>query len=506
MLASKTTAPGWPVPDGRTWPFGERAGARFRSWSPVAASSLVALVAAAFLAQHLAPRYDEFHTLAYLQDSSFRSFWDAYRDAGDTLPPAAYGYSWLWSRVLGTSILAVRVPTVVAWAVTAGAVAALTRRAGAWASFTAGLIPTATSLVFLGSFARPYASALACAALGLWAWERAGRAVRPRPWLIACGLLFAASSMLHYATAAVGVIVALVALLGGSEVPHRLGRTLAPAVGGVMPVLLSAWLIPQAASDQGRLDRSVRALDAVSFWPSALRSGLLPLAAAGLLAVMVLLWPGDHRRRMRQRSLDRELVRSGWVLMLVVPAVTVAAMAVTSGIYVHRYAMGALLGAAIVVAEGLGRASRRWSWAGVVGGVAVILACVLAVRSTTADMVSASDVESLRTELALTAGGPPVVVIDEYDYLLLRHAGGAGSLALGTDPVVAHSPAAVDLDAALAASDGDPIEVVGSPGAVEALVRRSAGWTATPLGEATYVRPEVPMVLVHARLVPPDAS
>ena len=71
---------------------------------------------------------------------------------------------------------------------------------------------------------------------------------------------------------------------------------------------------------------------------------------------------------------------------------------------------------------------------------------------------------------------------------------------------MAHSPAAVDLDAALAASDGDPIEVVGSPGAVEALVRRSAGWTATPLGEATYVRPEVPMVLVHARLVPPDAS
>ncbi len=48
------------------------------------------------------------------------------------------------------------------------------------------------------------------------------------------------------------------------------GAPVAPSLGEVMPVLFE-WLIPRPRV-QGRLDRSVRALDAVSFWPSALRS------------------------------------------------------------------------------------------------------------------------------------------------------------------------------------------------------------------------------------------
>lgn len=478
-----------------------RTGERVRTWAPTAASSLVALVVAGYLAVRLAPRFDEFHTLAYLQDPDLRSFWDSYRSVGDTLPPAAYVSSWLWSQVAGTSLVATRIPVVVAWAVAAGAVTAVTRRAGAWASFCAGLLATATSLVFLGAFARPYAPALALAALAVGAWQRAADRDRSTGWLVATALLFAAASTLHYAMAAVAVIVGLVALAGGSTVRHRAGRAVAPILGGTIPILLSAALIPQAIDDQGRLDRSVRALDAAAFWPSTLRPGLVPLAAAGAVVVAALVWPGADRRRTGLRLLDREVLRSGWALALLVPVVTVAAMAVTSGTYVHRYTVGALLGGAFVAAEGVGRAARRWRWVGAVAAVAVLLACGLALRSTTGDMVSRAQADQLVADLALGRSDRPVVVIDEYDYLLLRDTGRAGRLELGTPPVVAHSPAAVDLADRLRHPEDGPIEVVGTPRAVEELAGLD-GWRVVGLGNGTYPRPIVQQVLVHVRLEP----
>ena len=479
----------------------ERTGERVRAWAPTAASSLVALVTAGYLAVHLAPRYDEFHTLAYLQDPDLGSFWDSYRSVGDTLPPAAYVGSWLWSQIAGTSLLATRIPVVVAWAIAAGAVTAVTRRAGAWASFAAGLLATATSLVFLGAFARPYAPALALAALAIGAWQRAADRDRATGWLVATGFLFAAASTLHYAMAAVAVIVGLVTLAGGSAVRHRTGRALAPIVGGTVPILLSVALIPRAIDDQGRLDRSVRALDAAAFWPSTLRPALLPLAVVAIVVVTALAWPGDARRSTSCRLLDRELLRSGWALALAVPVVTVAAMALTSGTYVHRYTVGALLGGAIVAAEGVGRAARRWSWVGTVAAVAVLLGCGLAVRSTTGDMVSRAQADQLVADLALGRSDRPVVVIDEYDYLLLRHTGRAGRLELGTPPVVAHSPAAVDLAERLRHPEDGPIEVVGTPRAVEDLAGLE-GWRVVGLGNGTYPRPIVQQVLAHVRLEP----
>ena len=171
-------------------------------------------------------------------------------------------------------------------------------------------------------------------------------------------------------------------------------------------------------------------------------------------------------------------------------------MALTSGTYVHRYTVGALLGGAIVAAEGVGRATRRWSWVGTVAAVAVLLGCGLAVRSTTGDMVSRAQADQLVADLALGRSDRPVVVIDEYDYLLLRHTGRAGPLQLGTPPVVAHSPAAVDLDDRLRHPEDGPIEVVGTPRAVEDLASLE-GWRVVGLGNGTYPRPIVQQVLAH---------
>lgn len=483
-------------------------GPRVRLVAPAVASFVVAGAAALYLAGHLAPRYDELHTLAYLRDPDLGSLWRSYRSVGDTLPPAAYATWWAWSRVAGESLDAARAPSVLAWAVAAAAVTGLTRRAGAWASFAAGVLASTTALVYLGAFARPYALALAALAVALWCWQRAGAAPgsdRPVRWLVASGILFAAASALHYATAAVAVVVALVAVAGRGSGRRWQGRALAPAVGGVVPVLLSAALIPQAIDDQGRLVRVAGPADVAGFWPSAVRPAVLALAVVGAVVAVAWCWPGEDRNVVQRRLLDRDVLRSGWALAIAVPVVAVAAMALTSGTYVHRYSSGALLGGAIVLAEAVGRSARRWPWAGAVAAVALLLGTGLAIRSTTDQMISRDRAEQLADDLGATAGSGEVVVLDEYEYLLLRRSAPeavARRLRLGEEPVVAHSPAPVDVAARLADPEGEPFEVLGTAAAVDELVAASDGWEAEVVGEATYPRPENPQVLVLARLEP----
>lgn len=471
---------------------------------PGAASFVAAGAAAAFLAVHLAPRYDEFHTLAYLHDDDLGSLWRSYRDARDTLPPTAYVSWWVWSRAAGTSLLAARVPSVVSWAVAAAAVTALTRRAGAWASFCAGLLASATALVFLGAFARPYAPALACLASALWCWQRATGARHPVRWLVASGSLFAVASALHYATAAVAVIVAVVACVGTDPARRCWGRVAAPAVGGLVPVLLSAALLPQAAEDQGRLGQAAGPVDALGFWPSTVRPAAIPIAVVVLVVAAAWCWPGAGRSVVRRRLVDRDVLRSGWALAIAIPVLTVAAMAATSGTYVHRYSIGALLGGAILLAEAVGRARRRWAWTAVVAAAALVAGVGLAVRATTQQMVSERQVDRLAVELAAPSSGREVVVLDEYELLLLRRAAGPGGsrLRLGAVPAVAHSPDPVDVAARLDRRDGTPFDVVGTPAAVDELVQASDGWKATITDRASYPRPGARQVLVRATLAP----
>lgn len=480
-----------------------------------AASFVVAGGSAGLLAVRNAPRFDELHTLAYARQDGLGEVWTAYRQVRDTLPPTAYVLAWLWAQVAGTGLIATRLPSVLAWGVAAAALSALARRAGPWAAFVAGIVPTATALVFLGAFARPYAVAFAALASALVCWERAGDpAAAGRWWLAGCAGFCAVASILHYAMAAPTLVVGLVALATGTDRARRRERVIAPVVGGLVPVLASAALLPAAIRDQGRLPRSVSALDAVRFWPSTLLPARPVLVFAMVGVALTAVWAVRHYRaeqayRPNGAGLQRELVVLGWALMVVVPVAVVAAMTVTSGTYVHRYAVAALAGAALLAAHFTGLTGRLHQILPPVVAFAVVVGAVAAGGDTANQMVSVNDASSLPDRLGLaTAGGREVLVADEYDFLLLQAYAPPdlrARLRLASDPVVADSGPVVNLASRLevhGASDSPSFDFVGSSADLDRLLPPGTAWRATPLATTSYVRPGVPRQLVRYRLEP----
>lgn len=495
-----------------------------------AASAAVAMLAAGYLAARNAARFDELHTLAYARADDLDDLWRSYRHVRDTLPPSGYLAAWLWAQVAGTGLLAARIPVVVAWGAAAGGLTVLARRAGPWASFAAGVVPTATALVFLGAFARPYAPAFAAFVLALVCWERAGDpSAAGGWWATGCGALMALACALHYATAAAAVVVGAIALVTGTDRARGRVRTVVPVVGGLAPVLASAALLPAAVRDQGRLPRSVSPLDAVRFWPSTLTPGWLAftvLALAGAAVVIVVVRrPAsgpDRTASSAGRSgpagsppaLRRELVWLGWGLVVVVPVAVVAAMYVTSGTYVHRYGVAALAGLALLVAQVVARAGRWHRLVAPALALVLLVGVAAATVDTARGMVSVRAARRLSTDLGLIDGGrgaapdDEVVVLDEYDLLLLQTYAPdavADRLVLGVEPVVAGTGPVVDVAARVARAPKGPadgFEVVGSRAEVDALVPAGGPWRATVLDETSYVRPGVARELVRARVAP----
>ncbi|HWJ64608.1 MAG TPA: glycosyltransferase family 39 protein [Acidimicrobiales bacterium] len=471
-----------------------------RTWLAVAAASAVALAAAAFLAWRNAPRPDEFHTLSHVGHGGVGELWRSYRSADDATPPVAYLFSWSAARVLGTSLLAVRIPFVVSWALAAGALAALVRRSGPWAALAAGLVPTATALVYLGAYARAYAPVLACLALAACAWQRAADVERPGGWLVAVGVLGALATALHYAAIVAVVLLAAATVVLGRGRPHRRGRTLAPLLGGVAGLVPLALVASQAFDAQGDMADSARPLDAVAFWPSAASPAWPLLLAAALVLGVAWLVDGLGGRDGRGIRMERELAGFGWATAAVVPVVTVAAMLATSGIYFHRYGVGALVGAAIVVAQLVGAAAGRRAVGPLVVGL-LLVSCAFATRDAAQQMLSNDRARDLPGELELAGGDAPVVVVNEYDYLLLRRYGDdalRGRLALLAEPGVVDSPDPVDLDALVAS--GEPFELVGSDAEVAALAVDGRVPAGDPVAGTEYPRPGSPRVLVHVRV------
>lgn len=489
-------------------------GAVARRWAPVGASVAVAVVAASTLALRLAPRYDEMHTLSHLGDADLGALWSSYRATRDTLPPAGYVVPWLWAKVLGDGILAARVPVVLSWGVAAGALSLLTRRAGPWPSFLARVGPSATGLLYLGAFARPYAPALAALALGVLCWQRSGEVERRGWWLTGGGVAFALASSLHHLTATVPFAVAVATVWGPGRARPIRSRAVAPLAGGVAPVVASLPLVSRAVEDQGRLDRSVRTIDPLAFWPSTLRPALIVVVGTVVVALVAV---ARSRRAHSQRGLDGgrgpdapglspELVWAGWLVVVATPVLTVVAMTLTSGVYVHRYAMGAVIGAAILVAALSTSMVDASPSTGPIFGALAVVGVILVVAQLCGSFLGAGAARQLPEALALDGrGSGPVVVLDEYDLRLLRTYGDealAGRMVLGAPATIADSPEPVDVDALLSVADG-PVDVVGDAGQVREVLEDQPGWRGEEVGSVTYVRPGVDRLLVHERLTRP---
>ncbi len=451
-----------------------------RSWAPPVASASVALLAAGWLAWTNAPRPDEFHTLSHVTEPTLGAMWRSFRSAADGSPALGYVWSWAWARVLGTGLIAVRLPYVACWGIAAAALSVLTRRAGPWAAFAAGIVPTATSLVYLGAYARGYAPVLAASAIALVCWDRlaegAGRATA-----VALGCSCALAVGFHQLAGLLGVLTAMVAWAVPGEGRGRPGRVVAPLVGVVVATALNGIVLARSFEVQRTMARSVRPLDAIAFWPSAIAPAWPVLVPIGLLvlASAVHRWRGPEPTTGSDEAgsgLGRDLIVLGSLAVVAVPVLAVAAMAATSGVYFHRYALPAIVGASILVAAALdptGRptAGRGWRGAPSVVGLLLVGACLLATVGSARSTVGEDRAERLAADLGLADAGGPVRFSGEYDYLLVRRtadpalAARLGLLALpdgsSSVPGVVGSPSRVAWDRGLA--PGGSVDLVGSP-------------------------------------------
>ena len=476
---------------------GDGGGSRWRVEGGVVASAvgLFTFLLAAFLAVRLGPRLDEFHTLAQVRQPSIGALWRSYRDAHDTLPPAGYLAAWLWTRVAGTTLVGVRMLSALSWGLAAAGSAMLVRGSSRLGMVVAGLVPSATALVYLGMFARPYAVGLAAVVWGAFAWQQGlAEPTRVGRWVASAGL-FALACSQHYLLGAVPAVLGIVWALDRRG--QRRGSGLAPGVAvlvGFTPLAASLLLVPRAVADQGRLPWSVRWSDAVVFWPSALTS-----AAPFVLVVGVCLALAGRRPEPRPADL---VGRASVAIAVLVPPLAVGAMALTSGVYLHRYAAGALVGGSVWAGwRSAGTAARRPVLAPILA-IALVLAMGVQVRKVDRTNISMAQTRSLAHRLALDGpGGGEVLVVQEYEFQMLYTYGPTslrGRLHLATTNAIPGSPEPTDLSSLLQRHRS--VVVVGDAQEVGRVLDARAGVDSVVTAEATYPRPLVPRVLLAVRV------
>ncbi|MEZ5139181.1 MAG: hypothetical protein R2702_03665 [Acidimicrobiales bacterium] len=471
--------------------------ARRRAAPGAGVAGVVAGAAAGAIALALAPTPDEVHTLALADEPTLGALADAHRAIGDTLPVPWYALAWLARHVVGGGPLAARALPVLAWAAAAALLALALAPLGRRAAVVGTLVPTACELVFLGAFARPYAVVAALVAAAVLAWavgvERPERRGPPATATIALGL----AVLLHPTAAAV-----LVAFAAAELVVAR------PAGGR------RRWLLALAVA-AGPLALVVADLGATADRQRAIPSDLGPLAPLTSLAslglpfavllVAAALSAGVELHR-RGTTAIAPLERLGWLLLVLVPPVAVAGMWATSGVWLHRYAAPAVLGAALVVGHRARPVVRAAP--GLAVAVVVLAALALHARATVVgDHLTRAGLDEVVAELGLDDPGPdpvPIVVADPYVFELLSRTGalpGDPPLRFVGDRAYASSPAAT-WDERRAELDGRAFVLVGSPDASRGLLGTEDGERAVELGRAELRTSSGGRPLVAVRVEP----
>ena len=353
-----------------------------------------------------------------------------YLRGGDGLPPPYFMGMWVWTHLLGNSVLALRLSSVVAGVATIPAMYAaaqalgLTRRVARVAALLTAVHPM---LIWYSQEVRSYSPLVLCATLSLWAYGRArttdaaGEDAEDhrRAWLL-WGLAALATVSMHYLGA---LLIAAEAVDLWRRLPgqrDRLQRALRPVA------VLLALLVPYAflqrsnfnaqdwVADFPLRDRlyDVAVNTLVGPVPSDGRMWLVVLAAVVLAGVLLATRIGPTERA------------TAGLLALFVAATMVAVLAATVvGIdaVLSRYLIAGLAPLILVVAIGLG--DRRAGPLGYIGvAVVVAVAIPVTVQARSEPDLQKPDWEAVADVLDAgpgSADGARVVVASYSGYLAL---------------------------------------------------------------------------------------
>lgn len=401
----------------RRWP-NELLSSQPAGWCTTLFCVAVAGLSGALVSVSMAPTGDEFHTLAYMREPSLGQVWRAYQDVGDTLPLPWYWLSWFGSQTIGHGLAAPRLVAVASWALAAGVLARLVSRWGRTATVAGALLPTASALVFVGSGARPYGSAFLAVCVAVWAWVRSVRDGHRYAVPVLALACFVAVSLHFVALAAVLALVVAEVLTHRPDPGRRVAALMAFSAG-LLPILIALPLLADMTADHSRIPSAAGPLQVVAFYWSASRPMLGPLLLLALIvAGAVVARRGGYT--IGGRLQPEEL--SGICLLVLVPAGAVTGMALTSGVYLHRYSLPALAGAGLVVGSLTTRLATVDRRLGILICSATLLGVVTAPFVVAGDHVKRTDIEQLPVRLALSRSGSPTVIADPYTFELLTEA------------------------------------------------------------------------------------
>jgi mannosyltransferase len=333
---------------------GYQAGPIWALWLPPAVAFLVSLWGIT------APSFwrDEAATIAAIK----RPLGDLIRMLGnvDAVHGAYYLMMWPIAHVLGTGALVLRLPSAVAVAVGAAAVAATGRRLiSSWAGLSAGLIYAVLPVVSrYGQEARSYAMVMAVAAISTYFLVRilGAEPSRQRRWIIWYAVSIAALGILNiFGLLLVPAHAVTIALRGRRRFKDQafrrlaLGWVIAVAAGVVIasPLLVLGWM------QRGQIawlsvNTSSSGLGTVF---SLSGSYMVTTAVLAVIAVALVLGTETGRQK-RQANWPRRLTEMSLPWLIVPPLLLLAASAVQP-VYTSRYilicvpALALIAGAAV---------------------------------------------------------------------------------------------------------------------------------------------------------------
>ena len=317
--------------------------------------------------------FDEIFTF-YIAKLSLGDMWAALLTAADSQPPLGYLLTRASHFAFGTGELATRVPYLVSFGVMSACLFQfVAARLGPVYGFVAMLFAWTTSGYQFGYEARPYGLMLATSALALLCWRHAARGQKGRAWALP-GLALSLGAMVssHYYA-----VLVFLPLGAGELVRSRKQRRADWAVWAAMAAggtpLLAYLPLIQAARNSftGSFWSPVEWTDLISLYVLLLYTAVVPVLSvtAFLLAQA---WGRRGADKVIAPAFPPEERVVLWTLALLPPVAAVLAM-MTTGAFVYRYVISAMIGISALFAVMVHYVTRAQASRGAV--VALILFC-----------------------------------------------------------------------------------------------------------------------------------
>jgi len=368
--------------------------------------------------------FDELFTFHITRMASWAERIEA--TAADAQPPLTYLFTDLSHALLGPTELATRLPEALGvWVLCLCLYVLVRPRMGAVYGLAAFVLPQRTLAFQYAYEARPYGLLLAFGGLALLGWIWSSEPATRRRGLLLLGLALAAAVGSHH----YGLFQVVLPIAAGEGVRTLVRRrpdmgVLAAGVFGMIPFALT---YPLARASSALLFEAVRQstnfFARPSWWsiPEFYGALLGPAAAALTLALVLgLLWgraSGDSEPGGEAWTLPQ---RAALAAFATVPAVVTPFTMFTTGYFMNRYCLAAIIGVTLAFC------TLAWRYWGRRGGVA-ILACLLASHAAGLPraLLDAATLDrsawAFRAPEAAAGDDLPLVISDSVRYLRIAH-------------------------------------------------------------------------------------